>query len=119
MGIPTAEGYTPSGAASTKRGARGSRGTRRTGRDRPPPLLLRARVRLAGVGGGGGVRILSAVPGEIGGVPEDGGGRRPGRRRPKYKARSTKNGRRASAASSSSITDRDSERTSRTSSRLW
>jgi hypothetical protein len=85
MGIPTAEGYTPSGAASTKRGARGSRGTRRTGRDRPPPLLLlRARVRLAGVGGGGGVRILSAVPGEIGGVPEDRGGRRrPGRRRPK------------------------------------
>jgi hypothetical protein len=50
MGIPTAEGYTPSGAASTKRGARGSRGTRRAGRDRPPPplLLLRARVRLAG-----------------------------------------------------------------------
>jgi hypothetical protein len=84
MGIPTAEGYTPSGAASTKRGARGSRGTRRTGRDRPPPLLLlRARVRLAGVGGGGGVRILSAVPGEIGGVAEDGGRRRPGRRRPK------------------------------------
>jgi hypothetical protein len=69
MGIPTAEGYTPSGAASTKRGARGSRGTRRAGRDRPPPLLLRARVRPAGVGGGGGVRILSAVPGEIGGRP--------------------------------------------------
>ncbi len=48
MGIPTTEGYTPSGAASAKRGARGSRGTRWAGRDRPPPLLLRAPVRPAG-----------------------------------------------------------------------
>jgi len=82
MGIPTAEGYTPSGAASTKRGARGSRGTRRVETDLLRCCCVREFAR-RGSGSGGGVRILSPVPGEIGGVPEDGGRRRPGRRRPK------------------------------------